>query len=228
MTAALARLWRTGDPFVWLTAGALATALMMIVGLLALILSQALGVFWPRAVAQIEIVGGGVVVGSIRAEESLPDAEGRIGGERRILVQVGNRDFWGADFRWLPSSSVLGVRYPRDLVTLEREEWGNFYGWVDGLRIGETTVATGPEATWQAMMARLPAARALAARIQEIERKQLGDINQSIEEARLRLRRLEYRAAPPQASARPCWLVSPSYKRNTMGCTANSRHCVPK
>ncbi|GBD25473.1 Phosphate transport system permease protein PstA [bacterium HR30] len=196
MSGTLRQLWKTGDPFVWLTAGALATAVLMILGLLTLICTQALGVFWPSAVAQIELVDGRLVVGPVRAEEAMPNAESGRGTERRMLVQVGNRDFFGADFRWLESKNIRKVTYPLPLVTLEREEWGNFYGWVDAVRVGSETVASGDEAAWRALVERLPAARKLAARIRDLERRELGDVNQSIEEQRLLLRRLEYRNAP--------------------------------
>ncbi|MCX8071717.1 MAG: phosphate ABC transporter permease PstA [Candidatus Binatia bacterium] len=201
MSPIVRRLWKTGDPFVWLTAGALATAILMIGGLIFLICTQALGVFWPRAVAKIELADGRVVVGPIRDEEIIPDAEGGFGTRKRLLVQVGNRDLFGADFRWLDGEQVRNIGYPAELVTLEREEWGNFYGWLDALQVGGETVAQGSEATWHALVERLPAARKLAARILRLERKEMGDINQSIEEERLQLRRLEYRGAPPSAIA---------------------------
>ena len=189
-------LWKTGEPFVWLTAGALATAVGMILGLLALICTQALGVFWPRGVAQIQLENGRMVVGPVRAEETIPTAEGARGAQRRILVQVGNRDFFGADFRWIEHASIREITYPVQLVTLEREEWGNFYGWIDALRVGDQMIASGDEASWLALQERLPEARRLASRIRRLERKQLGDVNQSIEDERLLLRRLEYRDAP--------------------------------
>lgn len=189
-------VWKTGDPFLWLLAGALATALAMIAGLFVLICTQALGVFWPRAVAYIELVDGTSVVGPIRAEELLPDAEARYSAKTRILVQVGNRDVYGSDFRWVEADRVRSIAYPAELVTVEREEWGNFYGWLDSLRSGDGVIAAGNDATWHALREHLPRARELARRIATLERKQLGDINQSIEEQRLRLRRLEFRGAP--------------------------------
>jgi phosphate transport system permease protein len=46
-----------GAPLVWLTGGALATALFMIVGLLALVLYQGLQTFWPVPLVQLEVAG---------------------------------------------------------------------------------------------------------------------------------------------------------------------------
>ena len=45
-----------GAPMVWLTGGALATALAMIVGLLVLVLYQGLQTFWPLPVVQLKVV----------------------------------------------------------------------------------------------------------------------------------------------------------------------------
>lgn len=196
MPSLIGRVWKTGDPFVWLTAGALATAILMIAGLLVLICTQALGVFWPAAVAKIELTDGRVVVGPVRAEEDVPNAEGGRLSKKRILVQVGNRDFFGSDFRWIEAERIRQVSYPAELVTLEREEWGNFYGWVEALRVGDETVASGDDATWRALRERLPAARTLAARIRHLESKQLGELHQSIEGERLLLRKLEHPNAP--------------------------------
>lgn len=47
-----------GAPLVWLTGGALATALVMIVGLLTLVVYQGLRTFWPHRVVQLEVNTG--------------------------------------------------------------------------------------------------------------------------------------------------------------------------
>jgi phosphate transport system permease protein len=44
------RFWKTGDPFIWLTGGALTFALAMVAGLVGLVLVNGLGFFWPRDV----------------------------------------------------------------------------------------------------------------------------------------------------------------------------------
>src|ERR1041384_6221415 len=47
-----------GAPLVWLTGGALAIAIFMIVGLLVLVVYQGLQTFWPSAVVQLTIDSG--------------------------------------------------------------------------------------------------------------------------------------------------------------------------
>ena len=41
------RLWSGGEPFIWLTGGALALSLLLVAGLIGLILVNGLGFFWP-------------------------------------------------------------------------------------------------------------------------------------------------------------------------------------
>jgi len=47
------RFLRTGEPFIWLTGGALCVALLIVAGLIGLILVNGLGFFWPSAVTRL-------------------------------------------------------------------------------------------------------------------------------------------------------------------------------
>jgi phosphate transport system permease protein len=81
MASALTTLSAHGAPLVWLTGGALATALAMIIGLLILVLYQGLQTFWPLPVMQLEVSndsGSGsptAILGEIaRTERFHPDS----------------------------------------------------------------------------------------------------------------------------------------------------------
>lgn len=187
-------LWRSGDPFVWLTGAALAFALLMVLGLVGLVLVHGLGFFWPREVARIALAGGGAVVGEIVEREPIPGslAPG-VARPFRIKVKQGNRDLFGADFVWIEESRIAGVDRPSGLVVVERREWGNAYGTVRDVREGDRVVAAGEEAGFAALTERLPGALALAREIRRIERDEVGRINYGQERARLGLRRLELR-----------------------------------
>ena len=52
----------------------------------------------------------------------------------RHLIKLGNRELNGSDFSWVLSDFISERRYPEQLVTLERREWGNFYGFLAGLK----------------------------------------------------------------------------------------------
>ena len=70
--SAMRRLLKGGDPFIWLTGGALATSLIMIGALVVLVASRALGFFWPANVLQVHLTDGGDVLGQVRNREARP------------------------------------------------------------------------------------------------------------------------------------------------------------
>jgi phosphate transport system permease protein len=61
----LRKLWRSGEPFIWLTGGALALALIMVAGLIGVILLNALGFFWPADVVRLTLRDGKTFTGSV-------------------------------------------------------------------------------------------------------------------------------------------------------------------
>ena len=64
--------WTGGEPFVWLTGGALTLALLLVVGLIALIISNGMGFFWPKSVVQLTLSDGAVITGQIVEREPVP------------------------------------------------------------------------------------------------------------------------------------------------------------
>ncbi|MEN9460207.1 MAG: hypothetical protein RIS84_227, partial [Pseudomonadota bacterium] len=84
--------WKSGDPWIWLTASSVSVSLIVVVGLISLIAVRGLGHFWPAAVAQATYVDerdgkSSVVVGEIRDEENvsavrLRDSGVKVEGER--------------------------------------------------------------------------------------------------------------------------------------------------
>ena len=189
-------LLKSGDPFIWLTGGALATSLLMIVGLLWLVASRALLLFWPSPIVELQLSGDRVVLGQLRSEEEIPDA----GGARRLQLQVGNRDLYGADFRWIDASEIAGRSLPAEATCFERREWGNFYGYLDELRSGGAVVATGAEA-WRGLQERLPEARRLARRIASLEQAEISALNAEIEALRRARTAAAERGAAPERLA---------------------------
>src|SRR5690606_15810940 len=67
------------------------------------------------------------------------------GGEfmTRELLKVGNREVYGADFRWVVGEWLSNERTPRELVVLERREWGNYYGFLGNVKEEGRLVAEG-------------------------------------------------------------------------------------
>ena len=120
--------WGTGEPFVWATAGALSLTLLTTAVLIVVVMVNGLGVFWPSDAALIIQNDGGRVLGEITREEAIPGTN-----ERRIQVKVANRDLYGLDFRWIPLEDIENIEYPEDVVVLERQEYGNFNGFLQKL-----------------------------------------------------------------------------------------------
>ena len=88
-----------GEPWVWLTGGALAVALAMIVGLLAFIAVQGIGTFWPRPLELVRLVDGRKVLGEESARDTAPD-----GGVRRLL-RTANFELTGKHFEWFAEAA---------------------------------------------------------------------------------------------------------------------------
>ena len=136
------RFWSGGEPFIWLTGGALTLSLILVTGLIALILVNGLGFFWPKDVARVTLADGAVLTGQIVEREPIPDKP----GQYRIKLKVANRDLYGADFQWVPESQIARKAYPPDVAVIERTEWGMLIGTLKEVREGGQVIASGPAA----------------------------------------------------------------------------------
>jgi phosphate transport system permease protein len=186
------RFWKSGDPFIWLTGGALALSILMVTGLTLLILVNGLGLFWPADVVRVTLTDGTVLMGQVAEREAIPQpgAPPATPPRYRIQVKQGNRDLTGSDFVWVEEARIAKRETPPEAVVIERREWGNLYGILGVVKEGGRVVAEGPEAGWGELQARLPQAARLSREIRRIEKKEIGAINHAQEKIRLRLRRL--------------------------------------
>jgi phosphate transport system permease protein len=192
---ALRDAFRRGDPAIWFTGAGLAVSLLMIAGMIGLILVNGLGFFWPQHLTRLTLADGTPVLGEIVTHEPIP-TPGAPGSTRayRLQVKVGNRDLFGADFRWIDESAVTARREPREAAYIERREYGPFIGTPVRLMDGDRELATGADAVWQALQPLISKAADDREQIHEIERGDIGTINAAIEAERLVIRRLELAA----------------------------------
>ena len=201
------KFFRSGEPFIWLTGGALASSLIVVVGLVALILSSGLGFFWPAAVQRLTLRDGTVVTGIVVAREAVPGKA----GEHRIKLQVANRDLYGADFRWVDEALIVRRDHPRDVVVMERSEWGLLIGTIKEVREAGRIVAVGPDQGLAALERLLPDAARARREIKRIEKGEVGAINHAQEKIRLGLQpsgaRRRDRAAPRSSPSSSRWRV---------------------
>jgi phosphate transport system permease protein len=187
------KFWKSGDPFIWLTGGALAFSLIMVAGLVMLILWSGLGFFWPTDVTRLLLANNTVILGQIVEREAIPQPGAPVGTpvRYRIKVKQGNRDLYGADFVWIDDAEIVQQDEPPQAVVIERREWGNLYGFIKEVRDQGQLVAEGPERGWEALQARLPDVSRVYDEIRFIETKRIGEINYAQEKIRLHLRKLE-------------------------------------
>ena len=123
-TISLKRYFVLGEPWVWLTGGALGSIILMIFLLIFVCAKNGLGVFWPAAMVRMTLQSGEQVMGEVIKEEH-PGTP-----KHNIQLKVGNRDLNGLDFKWVKASDVVATDNPFEAVQIEREEYGNFYGFL--------------------------------------------------------------------------------------------------
>jgi phosphate transport system permease protein len=204
-----------GEPMVWAMGGSLAFGLLMITGFLGLIFWNGLTAFWPKPIEVVTTVSGRLLAGEpLRSESYRPTmsaldelpAQTRTeildngGFASRTLYRVGNYDFYGNDFEWVPDFEIASRTRPADFVMVERQEWGVFIGRILSLNIAGKLISY-PD------MKTLDTEHGIARDLREarkaIERGPVGEVNREINELRLSVRRaeIEYGTDSPEMTA---------------------------
>jgi phosphate transport system permease protein len=144
MRSSYSSLTAHGEPWVWLTGGALALAIVMITGLLAFIAIRGASTFWPVPLELVELSDGRRALGELseqdEAEVATAVATGR--GARR-LVRTANFEVSGKHYEWFDDGAIAGVSRPEWATAVERLEGGRFHGFPVRLLHGNEVVATG-------------------------------------------------------------------------------------
>jgi len=195
--------FKSGAPWIWLNAGAVSISVVMVVGLIGLIAFRGLGHFWPANVVEMSYLDPNGqeqrLLGEIVESETVTAAVMRESGvhvpeDRNIVVQhllkQGNRDLLSNDFAWYLEDFMGEWHYPDDAVVLERREWGDFYGYIREVRENGIPVATGGDAL-KVLKQRAERSAALMREVANIDRYQIGAINQQMDQLRLERRRID-------------------------------------
>ncbi len=195
--------YKSGEPWVWTTAGAVALSLVAVYAVVWLTAARGLTHWWPKPIAEITYQerGGTAarLIGEIREKEEVSVARLREQGyvieseavfTDRYLIKLGNKDLTGVDFKWFPAPMLGEFNYPDDLLAIERREWGNFYGHLKAVVEDGKVVAEGPGA-WAEARKRLARSNDLFRQAVRIEKVDIGRINYALEKIRLRERALE-------------------------------------
>ncbi len=192
---------RSGDPFIWLTGGALAFSLLMIAALIWIVGANALGFFWPDRLRAVDLQGGQKLLGAVRAQEAIPQQTGAAPEQYRTQFQVANRDLYGSDFRWVDDSLMTGHSFPEQAIYLERYEWGPFFGFLTTVRQDGATVAEGFVHAWPEFLALHARTQATLDAIHAIEKKDIGNINYELEQLRMAVKRAQRQETDPTRAA---------------------------
>lgn len=199
--------FKTGTPWIWLNAGAIALCLVMVIGVLGLIAVQGGSHFWPADLQRVQAVQADgskklLLAEHVRTEQvsaiTLKDSGVTLSGNAesyaRHLLKVSNRDVYGRDFAWFLDYDLSNWEKPENAIVIERREWGNFQGFPLQLLQQDKVMAEG-EALWPALQVAIARANALHDDISEIENGDIGKINKALEALRLGKRTLELNGA---------------------------------
>lgn len=191
------RTWmREGNHWVWFNAMAVAISLLAVIGLISFIVFKGMGHFWPKDIHAYTVQDGqgGTVqlIGELhrrsdRVEGNIKDGVTHI---PQLLVKVGNRDIFGADFKWVDEHAIIKDITAKDLIMVERYEWGNLYGRLKSVTLGDGMTVTGNQA-WDTFQQLIERHTELHKQIVRIQKHEIGAINAGVEQLRLDRRRLE-------------------------------------
>ena len=190
--------FKSGSPWIWLSAGGVSISLISVLGLLWLIASRGLSYFWPSELYQFDLTDEhgtkSVVIGEIYDREQIPvsqlahlnlalDPKQEI--LERLLIKTGNRELVSLDFRWLLSHNIQKTQTPKDLVVVERRTNGNFYGYI------ESVVVDGKKVASNQLAELLTRVDNFQEQIDDLQKSDIGAINYQLERLRLKTRKYQ-------------------------------------
>lgn len=196
--------FKSGKPYIWLTAGAVSVSLIAVLGLLALIAWRGLSFFWPAAIHEVEVQANDgstrVIIGEVYDREEVPISRLQESGVtlegfegemlERKLFKVGNREFVPLDFMWVMQPQIIRDETPQDLAVLERSKDGNFYGYVvDVLENGESVANS--ENLRDVLFERIERAVEFNEKASDLQQGPIGAINYELNQLRLEARALD-------------------------------------
>jgi len=217
--------FKSGSPWIWMTAGAVSINLILVAGLLLLIAVRGLGHFWPDDIVEYHYQDRQgpetVIIGEQTDTALLAAAQARAAGHELLnngeylvqyLVKTGNRDILGSDFRWIQDQYIRTKSKPEDLITIERREWGNFYGRLLAVKENGVIIAQGQQA-WPVAQEKLTKALALHDEIDDLQNGTVGSINYNLERLRLKQRALELKSQWNEATKKEFAAKQQSYEQ---------------
>jgi phosphate transport system permease protein len=198
--------FRTGKPWIWLTAGSVSISLIAVIGLVIMIGWRGLSFFWPSAIHEMDIkqadgstkhiigeVYDSEVVPTTRLPQSMVDlADIESETVTRYLMKIGNREYVPLDFTWVLESLVTKDTTPKNMAVIERSKDGNFYGRITAVtENGEVVAKQSDEDFRKVMFERVERAVELNMQAMGLQEGEISSINYQLNELSLERRRLE-------------------------------------
>ncbi|MFT5813318.1 MAG: phosphate transport system permease protein [Psychroserpens sp.] len=188
--------FKSGSPWVWLSAGGVSISLISVLGLLWLIASRGLSYFWPADIYQFDMTDEQgknlTVIGEIYDRESIPtsqlvhlnlDIDKSAETIERLLIKTGNRELVNLDFRWILVPQINKTSLPEELVVIERRTNGNFYGYI------EEVILDGQAVEQNKLLQLVDRVSDFQIEMKALQTSDIGAINYQIERTRLKERK---------------------------------------
>ena len=182
----------------WVTAMGLTVGLLMVVSLLVLILYNGLTAFWPKRVVYLELTGESqarlgespILVGEVVKRQ--PKAVRAASQSQQLEWQlfVGNKERYGLSFRYVDADDIVAQRYPEQVISIERLEYGDAIGEPLALRIQDEGELSAADPGFAGRLEDL--VHEVSARrrdIKNLEHSDIGAINARMTRLRLQQRR---------------------------------------
>jgi len=188
--------YKSGEIFIWFTGMGLAVSLIMISGLLFLIFLNGKDYFWASELKEIRLNDGRKILGEVVKEElipnfNLPDSLKNT-GLKRVQLKIGNRDIYGFDFQWIDERNIASINYPPEAFTIERTEFGNFYGFIKEVIIDDLIIKSDHPDFLKKLKEVSYEVAEYRDKIKNIEKSEIGEINYTIEKLRLQIKKIQY------------------------------------
>ena len=123
---------RRAEPMVWLSAGAVTLALMLLVGLLFLLASRGFSHFWPQPLILLDNVESKAQLGILLDREPVPYAQ-----DYRLLLHLGGEDFFDSPLVWVEEATLRARSTPQAALAIERRDQGPLFAFAEGVDYGE-------------------------------------------------------------------------------------------
>ncbi|WP_413741358.1 phosphate ABC transporter permease PstA [Sodalis sp. RH15] len=173
--------FRSGRPWIWLTAGSVSISLLAMLSLIALLSWQAMRLFWPQPVYQFQLsaMAGqpGRLLGEIVAVRGQGASAGsgaaRTADGRKYVIRIGGTDA-DRDFYTVAADRVSARQRPADVLVVQRSFYSKEYGYLQGmLEDGQPLTAVDMPRALRQRLALMETQRRLARELRGVERSGL-------------------------------------------------------